>query len=88
MYTEAVKKALDAVTKDALVRKLREALANAQPFLPAKDAQKLMDDALRSLVKDGIDSGIKAILSTITGKSPTTIAARGEFAASWALSAG
>jgi hypothetical protein len=73
IYTEGVKKAQDAVSKDELVRKLRDALSEIQPFLPAKEAQKMIDDALRSLVKDGIDSGIKAILQAITGKSPSTM---------------
>jgi hypothetical protein len=70
IYTEGVKKAQEAVSRDELVRKLRDALSSIQPFLPQKDAQKMIDDALRSLVKEGIDSGIKAILQAITGKSP------------------
>jgi len=73
VYTEGVKKAQDAVSKDALVGKLRDALSGIQPFLPAKEAQKMIDDALRSLVKDGIDSGIMAILKAVTGKSPSTM---------------
>ena len=72
-YTELVKKASDAVRRDPLVKKLREALAAIQPFLPAKDAQKIIDDAVRSLVENGIDSGIMAILQAVTGKSPAAM---------------
>jgi hypothetical protein len=54
-------------------RNSADALSAIQPFLPPKDAQKIIDDAVRSLVKDGIDAGIMAILQAVTGKSPTTM---------------
>ena len=71
--TELIKKTSDAAVKDPLVRKLRDLLSRLQPFMPAKDAQKEIDDAIKSLIKDGADAGIMAILKAVTGKSPSTM---------------
>jgi hypothetical protein len=71
--TGLIKKAGDAATKDPLVKKLRDLLSGIQPFMPAKDAHKQIDDAIKSLVNDGADAGIMAILKAVTGKSPSTV---------------
>ena len=71
--TELIKKTSDAATKDTLVRKLRDVLSGLQPFIPAKDAKQMINDAIRSFVKDGADEAIMTILKAITGKSPSTM---------------
>ncbi|MEP6587267.1 MAG: DUF4157 domain-containing protein [Polaromonas sp.] len=71
--TEAIKRTGDAVLRDPLVKGLRDWLAKVQPFLPAKDAQQMIDDAVRALIKDGVDAGIMAILKAVTGISPQTM---------------
>jgi hypothetical protein len=71
--TKLIKNAGDAATRDPLVRKLRDLLVRLQPIMPDKDAQKTIDDAIRSLVKDGVDAGIMAILGRVAGKSPTNM---------------
>jgi hypothetical protein len=71
--TDLIKKTTDAIQKDALVKKLRDLLSRIQPFMPRQDAQKAIDDAIQSLVKDGAHQAILAILEAVTGKSPTTM---------------
>jgi outer membrane protein OmpA-like peptidoglycan-associated protein len=71
--TELIKQTADAVKRDPLVRKLRDALAQLQPFMPAKDARKEIDNAIDALVKAGSDAGIMAILQAITGRSPSPV---------------
>jgi outer membrane protein OmpA-like peptidoglycan-associated protein len=71
--TELIKKTADAVKRDPLVRKLRDALVEMQPLMPAKDARKAIDDAIDALVKAGSDAGIMAILQAITGRSPSPV---------------
>lgn len=71
--TELIQKTSDAAVRDPLVRKLRDLFSTLQPLIPAKDAQKAIDDAIKSLVKDGADAAIMAILKGITGKSPSTV---------------
>ena len=71
--TELIKKTSDAATKDTLIRKLRDLLSGLQPFIPAKNAKQIIDDAIRSFVKDKADEAIMAILKAIAGKSPTTM---------------
>jgi Domain of unknown function (DUF4157) len=71
--TDLIKKTTDTVQKDALVKKLRDLFSRIQPFMPQQDAQKAIDDAIQSLVKDGANQAILAILEGVTGKSPTTM---------------
>jgi hypothetical protein len=71
--TELIKKTSDAVKRDPLVRKLRDALADLQPFMPAQDARKEIDNAIDALVKAGSDAAIMAILQAITGRSPSLV---------------
>jgi Domain of unknown function (DUF4157) len=71
--TELIKKVTDAAQKDALVKKLRDLFSRIQPFMPPQDARKAIDDAIQSLVKEGADQAIMAILEGLTGKSPTTM---------------
>ena len=70
---ELIKKTSDVATKDTLVSKLTVLLSRLQPFIPAKDAKQMIDDAIRSFVKDKADEAIMAILKAITGKSPSTM---------------
>lgn len=70
---ELIKKTSDAAKKDPLVRKLRDFMAELQPFMPAKDAKKEIDNAIDGLVKAGSDAAIKAILEAITGRSPAAV---------------
>jgi hypothetical protein len=72
VLTEAIKKTQDAVKKDQLVKDLRDVFAKILP-LPEKDAKKALDEAIDSLVKTGIDEGIKAILKGIIGKDPSAV---------------
>lgn len=69
--TALIKKAGDAATKDPLVTKLRDSLVKLQPIMSEKDARKSIDDAIKSLVKDGVDAGIMAILQGLAGKAPS-----------------
>jgi hypothetical protein len=71
--TELIKKTQDAAKKDPLVKDLRDELAKLQPFMPEKDAKKAIDAAIDSLVKTGADELIKAILTAIAGKGPTSV---------------
>ena len=71
--TELIKKTADATKKDPLVRQLRDALAGLQPFMPNADFKKEMDKAIDSLVKQGVESGIMAILEAVTGRSATPV---------------
>jgi Domain of unknown function (DUF4157) len=71
--TDLIKKTTDAAQKDALVKKLRNLFSRIQPFMPPQDAQRAIDDAIQSLVKDGADQGILAILRGVTGVAPTTM---------------
>jgi outer membrane protein OmpA-like peptidoglycan-associated protein len=71
--TELIKKTGEAAKKDPLVRKLRDAFAGLQPFMPAKDAKKEIDNAIDALVKTGSDAGIMAILGAITGRAPSQV---------------
>jgi hypothetical protein len=71
--TELIQKASDAAVKDPLVKELRDLLSKLQPFMPAEDAQKEIDKAIRSLVEDGANAAIMAIVEIFTGKSPSKI---------------
>jgi outer membrane protein OmpA-like peptidoglycan-associated protein len=71
--TELIKKVSDAAKRDPLVRELRDLLSKIQPVMPAKDAKKMIDDAIEPLVKEGLDAGIKAILEAVIGKSPSPL---------------
>jgi hypothetical protein len=71
--TELIQKVSDAAQRDPLVKKLREALVKIQPFMPDKDAKKLIDDAVKSLVEEGVKEGIMKILEAVAGKSATTM---------------
>jgi hypothetical protein len=73
VLTELIKKTADAAKKDPLVKKLRDALAELQPFMSAKDAKKEIDNAIDALVKAGSDAAIMAILQAITGRSPSPV---------------
>ena len=70
---ELIKKTADATKRDPLVRKLRDALAELQPFMPAGDAKKEIDKAIDSLVKVGTEAGIMAILQAVAGGSPLPV---------------
>ena len=71
--TKLIAKAADATTKEPLVKELRGVLSRLQPFIPVKDAQKAIDDAIASLVNDGAKKLIEALLQTVTGKSPSVV---------------
>jgi hypothetical protein len=71
--TDAVREATEIAKKTFLIGKLRDKLAEAQPFLPPGEAKKLIDEALDSLANEGVKQGIMKILEILAGKSATTM---------------
>jgi Domain of unknown function (DUF4157) len=71
--TELIQKTSDAAKKDPLIRNLRDLLSKLTPFIKTKDAQKMIDNAIESFVKDTTNNAIMSLLTTITGRSPTTM---------------
>ncbi|WP_167857824.1 DUF4157 domain-containing protein [Mycobacterium sp. DL99] len=71
VLTELIERAQDAATKDRLVRTLRDLLASLQPVLPKDEAKKMIDDAIRRFINDGIKDGLMKILELVVGRSAT-----------------
>jgi hypothetical protein len=71
VLTELIERAQDAATRDPLVRTLRDLVASLQPVLPKQDAAKLIDDALRSFINDGVKDLLMKVLELAAGRSAT-----------------
>jgi hypothetical protein len=71
LLTELIDRAQDAATRDPLIRTLRDLVASLQPILPQRDAAKMIDDALRSFINDGIKDLLMKLLETAVGRSAT-----------------
>jgi outer membrane protein OmpA-like peptidoglycan-associated protein len=72
---DLVAQAGDAATRDPLIRSLRDLLSEIQPLMSKEDAQKAIDDAIRSVIKDGVNDAIKALLEGLAGQSAQTMPA-------------
>jgi Domain of unknown function (DUF4157) len=71
VLTELIERAQDAATRDPLVRTLRDLVASLQPVLPKDQAAKMIDDALRSFINDGIKDLLMKVLELVAGRSAT-----------------
>lgn len=71
VLTEMIERAQDAATKDPVVRTLRDLFASLPSPLPKDQTKKMIDDAIRSFINDGVKDALMKILELIAGRSAT-----------------